>query len=223
VHESIAGIIAGRIRECYERPTFILTDGAEGIKGSGRSIEAYSMFEELCKCKQFLTKFGGHPMAAGLSMEKENISAFREAMNRNCTLTEEQMQPVIHIDVPMPIDYVSMDLVREFEVLAPFGADNERPVFADKGIMIRRMWIVGKNKNVLRLSLKTSSGHPAAGIYFGPIDDFCNYFREKFGTEAVEAAFAGWDNPIVFSAVYQPSINSYRGEETLQFGIRYYR
>jgi single-stranded-DNA-specific exonuclease len=222
VHESIAGIIAGRIRESYDKPTFILTDSADGIKGSGRSIEEYSMFEELCKCKQFLTKFGGHPMAAGLSMEKENISAFREAMNRNCTLTEEQMQPKIHIDVPMPIDYVSMDLVREFEVLAPFGQDNERPVFADKGITIRRMWIVGKNKNVLRLNLKTASGRPAAGIYFGPIDEFCDYFREKFGNGAVEDAFAGRYNPIVFSAVYKPSINSYRGEESLQFEIRDY-
>jgi single-stranded-DNA-specific exonuclease len=223
VHESIAGIIAGRIRESYNKPTFILTDGADGIKGSGRSIEAYSMYEELCKCRQFLTKFGGHPMAAGLSMAKENLSAFRDAMNRNCTLTEEQMQPKIYIDVPMPLDYVNMDLVREFGVLAPFGKDNERPVFADKGIAISRMWIIGKNKNVLRLSLKTSSGRPAAGIYFGAVDDFCDYFRKQYGTEAVEAAFAGRDNPIVFSAVYQPSINSYRGEETLQFEIRYYR
>jgi single-stranded-DNA-specific exonuclease len=223
VHESIAGIIAGRIREYYYKPTFILTDGAEGIKGSGRSIEAYSMYEELCKCRHLLTKFGGHPMAAGLSMEKENLTAFREEMNRSCTLTEEQLQPKIYIDVPMPLDYVSMDLVREFQVLAPFGKDNERPVFADRGLRISRMWIIGKNKNVLRLSLKTSSGRPVSGIYFGAVEDFCNYFKEQYGSAAVEAAFAGRDNPIVFSAVYQPSVNSYRGEESLQFEIRHYR
>lgn len=222
VHESIAGIVAGRIREYYHKPAFVLTDAAEGIKGSGRSIENYSMYEELCKCQNLFTKFGGHPMAAGLSLPKENLDKFQKEINERCSLTEEQMQRKICIDVPMPIDYVTIDLVREFRILAPFGKDNERPVFADKGLGILRMWIVGKNGNVLRLTLKTASGQPAAGIFFGDIEGFCAYFEEKFGKKAVEDAFSGRENPIVFSAVYQPSINSYRGEENLQFEIHHY-
>ena len=222
VHESIAGIVAGRIREYYYKPTFILTDAAEGIKGSGRSIETYSMYEELCKCREYLTKFGGHPMAAGLSLPKENLEAFCSAINANCTLTHEDLQQKIRIDVPMPLDYVSMDLVREFEILAPFGKDNERPVFADREIGIARMWIVGKSRNVLKMSLRTSSGSPASGVFFGDIDRFLAYFTDKFGSAAVENAFAGMENAISFSAVYRPTVNCYKGEESLQFEIRYY-
>ncbi len=222
VHESIAGIVAGRIREYYNKPTFILTDAAEGIKGSGRSIEGYSMYEELCKCRELFTKFGGHPMAAGLSLPRENLTAFDRMINETCTLTEEQLQRKVRIDVPMPIDYVSMDLVREFRILEPFGKDNERPLFADRGIKISRMWVVGKNKNVLRLSIKTASGTPASGIYFGDIDIFCSYVEEKFGRTAVEEAFSGKENPIVLSVVYEPSVNCYRGEESLQFTLFYY-
>lgn len=222
VHESIAGIVAGRIREAYHKPTFILTDAADGIKGSGRSIEAYSMYEELCKCKELFTKFGGHPMAAGLSLPRENLEVFRRAVNEACTLTEDELRRKVRIDVPMPMDYVSMELVRELRLLAPFGKDNERPVFADRGLRISRMWKVGKNENVLRLTLRTASGKPASGVFFGDIGGFCGYFAEKFGGTAVEEAFAGRDNPIVFSAVYEPGIDSYRGEESLRFTLFYY-
>jgi single-stranded-DNA-specific exonuclease len=222
IHESIAGIIAGRIRELYYKPTFILTDAAEGVKGSGRSTEAYSMYQEMCKCSHLFTKFGGHPMAAGLSMEKKDVDTLRQLLNENCTLTEEEQMQKIRIDVPMPMDYVTIPLVRELELLAPFGKDNEPPVFADKNIGIRRMWLVGKSKNVLRLSLVTGSGIPVTGICFSDVERFMDFLAERFGKTAVEQAFAGRDNPIRFSAVYRPKVNVYQGQESLQFEIRNY-
>ena len=223
VHESIAGIIAGRIREHFGRPTFVLTRGEEGIKGSGRSVEGYSMYEEMCRCSSLFTKFGGHPMAAGLSLPEENIDAFREQMNRNCPLTVEQLQPKVHIDVPMPVDYVTNALVEEFHILAPFGKDNPKPVFADRNLRISRMWVVGKNQNVLRLSLVSEQGMPASGIYFGDIAAFEDYLAEQFGTEELEKARRGRENAIRISAVYYPRINRYRDSESLQFEIQYYR
>lgn len=223
VHESIAGIIAGRIREHFGRPTFVLTRGEEGIKGSGRSVEGYSMYEEMCRCSSLFTKFGGHPMAAGLSLPEENIDVFREQMNRNCPLTVEQLQPKVHIDVPMPVDYVTNALVEEFHILAPFGKDNPKPVFADRNLRISRMWVVGKNQNVLRLSLVSEQGMPASGIYFGDIAAFEDYLAEQFGTEELEKARRGRENAIRISAVYYPKINRYRDSESLQFEIQYYR
>lgn len=223
VHESIAGIIAGRIREHFGRPTFVLTRGEEGIKGSGRSVEGYSMYEEMCRCSSLFTKFGGHPMAAGLSLPEENIDAFREQMNRNCPLTVEQLQPKVHIDVPMPVDYVTNALVEEFHILAPFGKDNPKPVFADRNLRISRMWVVGKNQNVLRLSLVSEQGMPVSGIYFGDIAAFEDYLEEQFGAEELEKARRGRENAIRISAVYYPKINRYRDSESLQFEIQYYR
>lgn len=223
VHESIAGIIAGRIREMYYKPTFILTKGEEGVKGSGRSIEEYSMYEEMSKCKELFRKFGGHPMAAGLSMEEENIAVFRDVINKNCGLTQEEMEPKIHIDVPMPMDYVSMDLIREFEILAPFGKDNTKPVFADKNLRISRMWIIGKNQNVLRLSLKTENGSPLSAIYFGDIEKMLSYMKNKFGESEVEAAFVGRENQIRMAFVYYPKINVFREMENIQFEIQNYQ
>lgn len=223
VHESIAGIIAGRIREHFGRPTFVLTRGEEGIKGSGRSVEGYSMYEEMCRCSSLFTKFGGHPMAAGLSLPEENIDVFREQMNRNCPLTVEQLQPKVHIDVPMPVDYVTNALVEEFHILEPFGKDNPKPVFADRNLRISRMWVVGKNQNVLRLSLVSEQGMPASGIYFGDIAAFEDYLAEQFGTEELEKARRGRENAIRISAVYYPKINRYRDSESLQFEIQYYR
>jgi single-stranded-DNA-specific exonuclease len=222
VHESIAGIIAGRIREKYHKPTFILTRGEEGVKGSGRSTEEYSMYEEMCKCKELFTKFGGHPMAAGLSLPEENVPLFREKINALCQLTEEDMIPKVRIDVPMPMDYVTKDLVREFSILAPFGKDNTKPVFADKNIAIKRMWIVGKNRNVIKLSLITQQGKTVTGIYFGDVEGFCAYLEEKFGKDQVENAMYGRGNHLSISAVYYPKINVYRDVEELQFEIQYY-
>lgn len=223
VHESIAGIIAGRIREKYYKPVFVLTKTEDGVKGSGRSIEEYSMYEELCKVQGLLTKFGGHPMAAGLSLPEENVDAFRVALNEKCELTDTDLVPKVRIDVPMPMDYVTMDLVREFSILAPFGKENTKPVFADKGIRIRRMSIMGKNRNVLRLSMVTSTGMPVAGIYFGDVDGFTAYIEEKFGKSELAAVFDGKENNVELSMIYFPKINNFRGVEELQFEIQMYK
>ena len=223
VHESIAGIIAGRIREKYQKPVFVLTKTEEGVKGSGRSIEEYSMYEEMCKCQELLTKFGGHSMAAGLSLPEENVDVFRLKINKNSSLTEEDFIPKVRIDVPMPMSYVSMDLVREFSLLAPFGKDNPKPVFADKGVLVKRMWIMGKNKNVLKLSLVTSDGMPVSGIYFGDVEKFTNYIEEKFGRKQLQAAFDGKENNLLLSVVYFPKINSFRGVDELQFEIQFFQ
>lgn len=223
VHESIAGIIAGRIREKYYKPVFVLTKGEDGVKGSGRSTEEYSMYEEMCKCQELFTKFGGHPMAAGLSLPEENVRIFRQKINALSPLSEMDKKQKVRIDVPMPMDYVTLDLVREFSILAPFGKDNTKPVFADKNIRIKRMWVMGKNRNVLKLSLITAQGKLVTGIYFGDIALFSDYIEEKFGKEQLEAAFEGKTNDIELSLVYFPKINSFRGMDELQFEIQYYQ
>ena len=223
VHESIAGIIAGRIREKYYKPVFVLTKGEDGVKGSGRSTEEYSMYEQMCKCQELFAKFGGHPMAAGLSLPEENISCFRKRINELCTLSEADKKQKIRIDVPMPMDYADIELVREFSLLEPFGKDNTKPVFADKQLGLKRMWIMGKNKNVLKLSLVTASGKTVSAIYFGDIPAFTSYIEEKFGREQLEAVFEGKTNMVRMSFVYYPKINTYRGMEELQFEIQYYQ
>lgn len=223
LHESIAGIVAGRIKETYHKPTFVLTKGEEGVKGSGRSIETYSMYEELCKCKDLLKKFGGHPMAAGLSLDEKNVDLFRMRMNELCSLEEKDFIPKIYIDVPMPMDYVSLDLVHQFQCLAPFGRDNVKPVFADKNVHISRMYIIGKRMNVLKLELITNSNQKVSGIYFGNIDNFMEYVTDKFSKEDVENALHGRTNQIELSFIYAPTINYYRDTESLQFEIQYYK
>ena len=223
VHESIAGIIAGRIRECYYRPTVILTKAEDGVKGSGRSTEEYSMYEQMCKCSNLLTKFGGHPMAAGLSLPEENVELFRKQMNENCPFRAEEIVQTIHIDVPMPVDYVTNALVEEFSILAPFGKDNPKPVFADRNLKISRMWVIGKNQNVLRMTLVSEQGRPLSAIYFGDIEAMRTYLVEQYGTQEVEKAFHGRENNMQISIVYSPKINTYKDSETLQFEIQYYR
>lgn len=222
VHESVAGIIAGRIREYYHKPTFILTESPEGIKGSGRSTENYSMYEELCRCQELLTKFGGHPMAAGLSLSRENVEPLRRRLNENCSLSREDMIPRIYIDVPMPVDYVTPELVCELSVLEPFGKDNEQPVFADRDIRILHMWVCGKNRNVLSLTLQSAQGTRISGVLFGNLDAFFTFIREKFGESSLQAALSGQENGIRISMIYRPKIHCYRGEEQLQFEIRNY-
>lgn len=224
VHESVAGIIAGRIRERYYKPTFILTRAEDGsLKGSGRSIESYSMYEEMCKCQELFSKFGGHPMAAGLSMPQENLEIFRKKINEVCTLTEEELTEKIRIDVPMPLDYVTPELIEQFSVLEPFGKDNERPVFADKGIRIRRMRTIGKNNDTLKFDFVTKQGNIVSGIRFRDKDVVIAYLEEKFGKEQVEAAFFGRPNDIELSIIYNPEINSFRGVDTVQFIVEHYQ
>lgn len=223
VHESIAGIIAGRIREVYHKPTFILTRAEEGVKGSGRSIEEYSMYEEMCKCKELFTKFGGHPMAAGLSLPESNVDEFRRRINGYSRLTEEDFCEKIRIDVPMPLDYVTMELTREFHLLAPFGKANPHPVFADKELSMEHAWIIGKNRNVLKLALLTSYGTKVSAIYFGDIEEFQTYICDKWGEEQWNYALSGTENNIRLSIIYFPKINTYRDVDSLQIEIKSYQ
>jgi len=222
-HESLAGIIAGRIRETYHKPVFVLTKAEDGLKGSGRSIEEYSMYEELCKCKELFTKFGGHPMAAGLSLPEENLELFRVAINQKCNLSEQDLIPKIKIDIAMPVGYPNAALIRELEVLEPFGKSNTKPLFADKDLKIKRMAVIGKNQNVLRLTLETNYGETVTAVYFGDTEMFLEYYREKYGIEQVEAALKGKNNKILLQIVYYPEINMYNGIESIQMIIRNYR
>lgn len=206
-HESLAGIIAGRLRERYHKPSFVLTRGEEGVKGSGRSIESYSMYEKLCECKEYLTKFGGHPMAAGLSLEEENVERFRRKLNEQSGLTEEDLVEKVTIDVPMPIHYIRKDLVQELSLLEPFGKGNEKPLFAQKNLWVSQMRVFGKNRNVVKMRLTDENGYPMDGVYFGNGDEFAEEGRGKRK----------------ISIVYYPDINMYQGCESLQVIIRHYQ
>lgn len=223
VHESLAGIIAGRIREACHKPTFVLTKSEDGVKGSGRSIEAYSMYEELCKCHELFTKFGGHPMAAGLSLPEANVEIFREKINACCGLTEEDFIPKIKIDIPMPVDYPDIPLVNELLLLEPFGKANVKPQFADKNLGIDRAVVVGKNQNVLKLTLKTERGKSISAVYFGDVEEFREYYGRKYGENEVQQAFLGRTNGIRMSVVYYPEINRYQGNESIQIVIKNYQ
>lgn len=222
-HESLAGIIAGRIREAYQRPVFVLTRGEEGVKGSGRSIEAYSMFDKMTEVAELFTKYGGHPMAAGLSMREEDIDKLREQLNQKAELSEEDMAEVVRLDAVLPMSYFTVDTIRQLRVLEPCGKSNTKPVFADRNIKITRASIVGVNRNVLKLHLLDSKGNPVAGVYFGEVEKFLTFLSEKFGSEEVDAAMHGKENSIQFAAVYEPVVDTYSGRESVQAIIRRFR
>lgn len=222
-HESLAGIIAGRIREAYQRPVFVLTRGEEGVKGSGRSIEAYSMFDKMTEVAELFTKYGGHPMAAGLSMREEDIDKLREQLNQKAELSEEDMAEVVRLDAVLPMSYFTVDTIRQLSVLEPCGKSNTRPAFADRNIKITRAGIVGVNRNVLKLHLLDSKGNPVAGVYFGEVEKFLTFLSEKFGSEEVDAAMHGKENSIQFAAVYEPAVDTYSGRESVQAIIRRFR
>lgn len=222
-HESLAGIIAGRIREAYQRPVFVLTRGEEGVKGSGRSIEAYSMFDKMTEVAELFTKYGGHPMAAGLSMREEDIDKLREQLNQKAELSEEDMAEVVRLDAVFPMSYFTVDTIRQLSVLEPCGKSNTKPVFADRNIKITRAGIVGVNRNVLKLHLLDSKGNPVAGVYFGEVEKFLTFLSEKFGSEEVDAAMHGKENSIQFAAVYEPAVDTYSGRESVQAIIRRFR
>ena len=205
-HESLAGIIAGRIREKYHKPVFVLTKGENSVKGSGRSIEAYSMYEEMVKCGDLLIQFGGHPMAAGLSIEEKNVELFRKQLNANCTLTEEELRPKIVIDVPMPVSYLSRELTEQLKILEPFGKGNTKPIFAQKGLRVLNLRIFGKNQNVAKMKLEDQTGTQMDAVYFGEAEKFADFVRQQ---EEI-------------SVTYYPEINVYQGRETLQVVIRNY-
>ena len=222
-HESLAGIIAGRIREAYQRPVFVLTRGEEGVKGSGRSIEAYSMFDKMTEVAELFTKYGGHPMAAGLSMREEDIDKLREQLNQKAELSEEDMAEVVRLDAVLPMSYFTVDTIRQLSVLEPCGKSNTKPVFADRNIKITSAGIVGVNRNVLKLHLLDSKGNPVAGVYFGEVEKFLTFLSEKFGSEEVDAAMHGKENSIQFAAVYEPAVDTYSGRESVQAIIRRFR
>ena len=205
-HESLAGIIAGRIREAYNKPVFVLTKGADGVKGSGRSIEAYSMYEELVKCSDLLTQFGGHPMAAGLSMEEKNVELFRRRLNDNCTLTEQDLIPKIMIDVPMPISYLSKKLTEQLKVLEPFGKGNSKPLFAQKNLRAVGIRVLGRNRNVAKMLLIDENGIKMDAVYFGEAQEFVDFVQVHD----------------TISVTYYPEINVFQGRENLQVVIKNY-
>lgn len=206
-HESLAGIIAGRLREHFHKPSFVLTRGGQSAKGSGRSIEAYHMYQGLCEVSDLLVKFGGHPMAAGLSIEESDIDEFRRRLNENAKLTEDDFVPQIWIDVPMPFEYVNEKIVDELKGLEPFGQGNEKPLFAQKSLTIRNVRVLGKNRNVVKMNLVTNTGHPFDGLLFADGDRF---LEEQTGQNTIDM-------------IYYPDVNEYNGTRTLQAIIKNYK
>lgn len=222
LHESIAGIVAGRIKEKFNLPTIVLTKAHKGAKGSARSIEEFNMFDELVKCKDLLDKFGGHPMAAGLSLPIENIDNFRHEINQNCTLSDEDVIPKVYIDVALPLRYLSFDLVNELKILEPFGKGNSKPSFGVKNLSILKASILGKNKNVLKLQLKEDINGMTTtigGIYFGDIDKFKEMVIGKYGVKEYENVMSGKSNNVKIDLIYYPDINEFRGNTNLQLNI----
>lgn len=221
-HESLAGIIAGRIRERYHRPVFVLTRGEEGVKGSGRSIEAYHMYDKMSECKELYTKYGGHKMAAGVSMPEENVEVFRAYLNAHSGLTDEDLVEVIHIDVPMPMSYVTIDFVKQLSLLEPFGNGNPKPVFAQKNVRVCRGRILGKNKNVGKYRVADESGREYDMMYFGDLERWHAFLTAHFGQEETERLYRDGSGRIVISVIYYPDINVYRGVESLQMVMQDY-
>ena len=223
VHESLAGIIAGRLREKYGRPAFVLTRAEGGVKGSGRSVEGYHMYEEMTLCKEYFTRYGGHRQAAGLSMEEKNIESFRRAINESCRLTREDLEEKVHIDVAMPLSYITKRLVNELELLEPFGMGNRKPVFAQKDIHILSGRILGKNRNVGKYTIADGSGRTYEMLYFGDLEAFRLFLEKRAGVCMAERLYSGERVDIALSITYYPVINSYKGRETLQIMMQHYR
>ena len=206
-HESIAGIIAGRIKERYYRPTFVLTRGETGVKGSGRSIEAYDMFAEMSRCRELFTKFGGHKLAAGLSLEEENVEVFRKRINELANLTEEDLQMKVSIDMRLPFPYINEELIHELKILEPFGKGNGKPLFAESKLRVIQPRIFGKNRNVLKCRLEDQQGNQMEAVYFGEVEDCLQQMEKKQ----------------IMSFTYYPTINEYMGKRTIQLTIVNYQ
>ena len=225
IHESIAGIVAGRIKEKYYKPTFVLTKSKNlGIaKGSGRSIEEYDMFRELTKCKELLLQFGGHPMAAGLNLAEENIELLKNSLNKNSILTKDDLIEKIYIDAHLPIEGINILLPDRLQLLEPFGKGNRKPAFGDKDVKVSRIMILGKNYKIIKMNLVKNNNRLCEAIYFGDIEQFTDYLNNKFGEEQLERAFNGLVNDISLDLIYYPSINEYMGNRNLQIVISDYR
>ncbi len=223
VHESLAGIIAGRIREKYNVPTLVITKSENGAKGSGRSIEEYNMFEELVKCKDLLGNFGGHPMAAGFSLKEENIDEFRRRLNENTMLKDEDLLKKVTIDSVLSLEAVNYELINDLERLEPFGKANSKPLFAEKNINLLKATILGKNSNVLKFKIKTKSNNFLDAIYFGDVYEFEEMITDKYGREELQKLYDGAYNDVKLDLVFYPSINEYNGNTSIQIVIQNYR
>lgn len=222
VHESLAGIIAGRIREQYGKPAFLLTKGEEGVKGSGRSLEKYGMYAALTEVGELLTKFGGHKMAAGLSLEEENVGELRRRLNENCQLTEEDFVPVLHIDAEMPMEYANLALAREMEALEPFGVGNPKPLFVQRNVTFLSGSRMGKEGKYGKFQVRVPSGARFTVIFFGNVEAFRNFLDDKYGTGSADKLFAG-QGAFEVTVAYQIGIHSYQGKEDLQIMMKSYQ
>ena len=224
-HESIAGIIAGKVRERYYHPVFILTDSQNGgyLKGSGRSTENWSMYDGLVRSDRFLEKYGGHPMAAGLTLRKENLDAFRELINRESGLERDDFIRKVVIDVPMPVSYLKEELIGELELLEPFGKGNEKPVFAERGLHPVRAAVIGKNQNVLKFQMESTDGVRMEALYFGDPQEMLEYLSVRYSHAEVERMLQGRENAVRMDVLYYPSVNEFRGMRTIQIVITGYR
>ena len=222
-HESLAGIVAGRIRESYYKPVFVLTNAEEGVKGSGRSIDGYHMYEELNKCKHLLTKFGGHRLAAGLSLEKENVDTLREMLNANCRLTEEDLKEKVTIDMEMSFANVTEKMVEELSLLEPFGKGNTKPVFAARNVKVLNGRVLGKNRNVLKMQVQDTAGTVIEAMLFQKVEEFLKEIEDVYGTHSVEMFLQGRQADIRLALTYYPDINEYMGRKTPQIVISHYR
>lgn len=222
-HESLAGIVAGRIRERYYKPAFVLTKSEEGVKGSGRSIETYHMYEKLNQCKTLLSKFGGHKLAAGLSLPEEHVDEFRSQLNKNAMLTEDDLTPKISIDMQMPFSYITEELVKDLALLEPFGKGNAKPVFVEKDIELLNARILGKNHNVMKIQTADAKGTKMDAMYFGDIEKFTEFLEHKFGKTMVEQLMRGRRTGMKLAFTYYPGINEYMGQRTPQIIIQNYQ
>jgi len=222
-HESLAGIIAGRLREKYNKPSIVLTTSESEVKGSCRSIEQYNIYKELTKCKDILLKFGGHPMAAGLSLKYDNIVQLRFELNENTLLSEDDLLPKISIDVVLPLGLINEELIQELELLEPFGKGNTKPIFAERNLRIRSAIILGKNANVLKLQMVNEYGKVLDAMYFGEVEPLLQSLVDGYGQDEVDKMFGNRDNAIKLAVTYYPSINEYLGNRKIQIIIQNYQ
>lgn len=223
LHESLAGIVAGRIRETYNKPVLVITDAEDGAKGSGRSIPAYNMFEELTAVKDVFTKFGGHPMAAGVSLPTDKIDELRDRLNSNCKLTEDDMQEIIKIDCDMPLSYMTESLVDSIDMLAPFGTGNTKPLFALKNVEIKGASFMGKEGQFLRLNVGTENGGNMTALMFRNVLEFQQAVSDKYGEDTLQRLFSGNTNDVKMDIIYEPSINEYRGCRSIQIMVENFK
>ncbi|NEX00610.1 exonuclease RecJ [Pseudobutyrivibrio sp. NOR37] len=223
LHESLAGIVAGRIRETYNKPVLVITDAEDGAKGSGRSIPAYNMFEELTAVKDVFTKFGGHPMAAGVSLPTDKIDELRDRLNSNCKLTEDDMQEIIKIDCDMPLSYMTESLVDSIDMLAPFGTGNTKPLFALKNVEIKGASFMGKEGQFLRLNVGTENGGNMTALMFRNVLEFQQAVSDKYGEDTLQRLFSGNTIDVKMDIIYEPSINEYRGSRSIQIMVENFK